>query len=941
MNKVSNLIWSAAIEGWAVACEYRLGRDKLSSACRRELALLAAMTVSSTALAAELPTGGSIKLGSGSIDPVVNQQLNVQQSSSKLAIDWQSFDIGVGKQVNFQQPDSRAIALNRVVGTNGSQILGQLNANGRVFLINPNGVLFGSNARVNVGSLITSTLDVSVADFAAGNYHFQGNDKPTATTNQGMITADGGAVVLLGGQVSNQGIIQANLGSVTLAAAKVITLDFAGDGLLNVRLSTAASNALAQNSGLLRANGGQVQLAAQTSHSLLNTAVNNQGMIEAQSLHNQAGKIVLDGGSQGLVQVNGRLVSSSHDHAKGGDISIRGQNIQLNALLDSHSVNDAGQVQVQADQLLQLNAPINSTSFRGHGGSVVTTGQQVQIGSNTLVDTRGSETGNWQLVADQLNIDNLAQANTLARNLDITHLELHSRHGDLAVNSDINWHSANQLTLSAQNNVRLNANLIATGRGAAIAFNHGSNGDYVLAQDKKVTLSGQDARFSLNGEAYTVIHNINQLQAMENQLNGRYVLGNTIDASVATQWNQALGFRPVGNNTSAFSGVFSGLGNTINQLLVNQDNQGYAGLFGFTNGALLRNISLIEFSSQNTAGRASGSLVGWLQNGRVQVAYVNGAKLSGDVNVGGLIGYSEHSTITQSYASVEVNGRNTVGGLIGASDHSIVSQAHASGTVSGAYLLGGLIGYSDSSTLRDVYANANVSGTDRYSGGLIGSDSSSNIMRAYASGQVSGRSAVGGLIGATTSSTLSDVHASATVHGSGLLGGLIGQAYWSEIKHSHASGNISGGNTVGGLIGESDGSTMSDVYANGTVSANNYVGGLIGNALQSNITQAYSSGQVSGRSIVGGLIGYSENSNLNKVYANSAVSGNNGVGGLIGWASSVSSITQGYANGDVVSRDAGGALIGWASMDTNRTDAYGSGLVNGQDGDQVGQWNED
>ena len=121
--------------------------------------------------------------------------MTITQSSQKLAIDWQSFDIGNGNKVSVVQPGADSIALNRVIGTDGSKIMGQLNANGRVFLINPNGVLFGKGASVNVGGLVASTLNISNQDFANGNYAFKGDGSNASVINQGTITAaDGGAV---------------------------------------------------------------------------------------------------------------------------------------------------------------------------------------------------------------------------------------------------------------------------------------------------------------------------------------------------------------------------------------------------------------------------------------------------------------------------------------------------------------------------------------------------------------------------------------------------------------------------------------------------------------------------------------------------------------------------------------------------------------------------
>ena len=107
-------------------------------------------------------------MGTG-IDQTVANTTTVNQSTQNLAINWSSFDIASTETVNFIQPNASSIALNRVLGQNPTSILGSLNANGQVFVLNPNGVLFGTTAQVNVGGLVASTLSLSDTDFMAGN----------------------------------------------------------------------------------------------------------------------------------------------------------------------------------------------------------------------------------------------------------------------------------------------------------------------------------------------------------------------------------------------------------------------------------------------------------------------------------------------------------------------------------------------------------------------------------------------------------------------------------------------------------------------------------------------------------------------------------------------------------------------------------------------------
>ncbi len=353
MNRIFAIVWNRALGAWVVASEHATTRGKRGASARRAVGALAlgiAALDPTDVLAADLPSGGQIVLGNGSIGTPSASQMVIDQASGKLAVDWQSFDIGAGNKVTFKQPGSDSIALNRVLGADGSKIMGQLDANGRVFLVNPNGVLFGQGAQVSVGALVASTLDISVDDFAAGNYRFKGEGSNASVINQGSISAaDGGAVALLGGMVSNQGVIQARLGTVALAAGNQVTLDFAGDGLLNVQVDEATKDALVENHQLIQADGGQVLLTAKASEALLQTVVNNTGIIEAQTLENRGGRIVLDGGDDGSVQVAGTLDARA-TQGRGGAIEVTGQHVALtNASLDASGTAGGGSVKVGGD----------------------------------------------------------------------------------------------------------------------------------------------------------------------------------------------------------------------------------------------------------------------------------------------------------------------------------------------------------------------------------------------------------------------------------------------------------------------------------------------------------------------------------------------------------------------------------------------------------------
>ena len=149
MNRTFRLIWSQVLNAWVAVSEITKGRGK--SAARK---LLATVLLSGGVVQAA-PTGGQVVAGAGTIAQA-GATTTITQSSQNLSLNWQGFNIAPAETVNFLQPSASAVAVNRIFDSSGSQILGRLNANGQVYLINPNGILFGQGAQVNVGGLVAS-----------------------------------------------------------------------------------------------------------------------------------------------------------------------------------------------------------------------------------------------------------------------------------------------------------------------------------------------------------------------------------------------------------------------------------------------------------------------------------------------------------------------------------------------------------------------------------------------------------------------------------------------------------------------------------------------------------------------------------------------------------------------------------------------------------------
>lgn len=273
-------------------------------------------------LALANPTGGVVTAGQANISASPSLT-TIQQHSVSAVIDWQQFGIGHGESVHFIQPSASAAVLNRVIGGSPSQIMGNLSANGRVFLINQHGVMFGSGSRLDVGSLVASTLDITNKDFLAGRYVFAGAQAPGAVTNDGVLTTrDGGFVVLVGGNVRNDGLIETRIGNLSLLSGSGLTLDIDDTGLVSYHIDAAAlANAAGVvNTGELLADGGRVYMSAQLAQGLAATAVNNSGLVRATRINEQNGVIALEG--LGGNTVNSGILNASSKSGHGSTVQI-------------------------------------------------------------------------------------------------------------------------------------------------------------------------------------------------------------------------------------------------------------------------------------------------------------------------------------------------------------------------------------------------------------------------------------------------------------------------------------------------------------------------------------------------------------------------------------------------------------------------------------------
>lgn len=263
-------------------------------------------------------------------------------------VNWQSFSVGQGNSVTFAQPSSGAAILNRVTGATPSTIAGAINANGQVYLVNPNGIAITKTGTVNAAGFLASTLGIGDDDFMAGRRGFAGNGASATVSNAGTVAIGrGGYAALLGGTVDNAGTITVPLGKVGLGSGERATLDLSGDGFLQVAVPTTAegTGALVRNSGRIAARGGSVQFSAAAARDMARQAINLSGTVEARTVGGRSGGIVL-AGTGGEVEVSGTVAATGRD-GTGGAITATGRTVALEgATLDASGKRGGGTVKV-------------------------------------------------------------------------------------------------------------------------------------------------------------------------------------------------------------------------------------------------------------------------------------------------------------------------------------------------------------------------------------------------------------------------------------------------------------------------------------------------------------------------------------------------------------------------------------------------------------------
>ena len=760
----------------------------------RALALILAFSLFnvSPAFSVTLPSGGSFVSGSGTISSS-GSSMNINQSSSKGIIDWNGFSIGQGASVYVN--NGSGATLSRVTGPGISSIAGILKSTGSFYLVNPSGIVITSSGSVITGGdFIASTLNISDSDFLNNNFTFAGS--AGSVTNYGSVTS-GGNVVLAGTAVVNSGSVTSSRDTSLVSGTELVLIP--QNGLSGVLVSPSSVSGDVTNSGVIKAASAYLSSSNGDVYAL---AGNNGGLIEATGASTINGQVWLTAPkgtvsvsspikSSGNVYIDGTqgtaLTSSSSIYSNGGDIKIGvfpSLPESLSTAISSGSViyNPLGTVETSGDTLTLGNAGITASSW-------------LLDPADFTVDATNNGTIDTALASGSVTITTTSTSPTTSPSL--TSGSYDSGTGDINIDAPVSWSTPNTLTLSAYDSINVNSTITASGGGGLVLDYNTGNLTQDLATDTgelyfPLTSSGFTGSIQFTGTSsgnptgslttqegtntavtYTLV-NANNLSSVSGS--GDYALATSITAPSS--------FTPIGES-SAFTGIFNGLGNTINGLTIGSSSSAYSGTYTGLFGQV-------------------GS------TGTVENVGVTNESIYGRSHTGGLVGYS-NGTISDSYSTGTVSGTgNNVGGLVGNNNSGTVQYSYSTGTVTGANSVGGLVGY-NSGTVSDSYSTGTVSGTNSV-GGLVGWNSYGGISDSYSTGTVSGTGGdVGGLVGGNFG-TISDSYSTGTVTGANSVGGLVGYDSLGTVEYSYSTGQVTGTSYTGGLVGYNSGGTYTADY---------------------------------------------------------------------------------------------------------------------------------
>jgi filamentous hemagglutinin family protein len=892
------------------------------------------------------PIGGSVVNGSASFATAGNT-LTVTNTPGTI-INWQGFSINSNEITNFAQQSASSAVLNRVVGSDPSNIMGTLRSNGRVFLVNPNGILFGAGAVVDVAGLVASTLNLSNADFLAGKNHFTQVPGAGNVSNAGSITAqDNGQIYLIAPNVENTGVITAPNGEILLAAGYSVDLVSTDDPNLRVNITAPAGDAT--NVGQLIASSGSL--------GLFGTVVSNSGVVSADSATLQGGKIVFkatqrteisgtvsaNGITGGNIEVLGNQVGimdgvtvTANGTQSGGTILVGGDyqgknqdvpNAQVTYVAPSANIHadatdngNGGRVIVWADDTTRFYGSISARGGNkgGNGGFVETSGHNY-LDFQGMVDTRAPQGKAGILLLDPADIaidnstDSLAGGTisagifsgatgnstltwaTIDAQLNLGSLTIQTNSagtggvGDININAGTTLTGAGALTLLANNNINIGTGVAVSAAGDVNLIAGWNNTGWAVTPGTGNITFNTGSSLSTPGNLYF------------NAGNSVTGVGATISANTLSIGNT--------NGNSLPGGVNLPGANMVNTLAVQIDST--TGSLTFSNGQALTIGPGTYFNGIVATGNTNPISITTTAG---DITVNQNVTSAGSVLITSAGAITVNATVTNTSTGglslVTAGGSITLGGDISLTGGAFYANAPgATISMTGAlsantFTLGSGSTWKQVSATLPVFAitnNFSITGATFIR--ALGGDGIATPYRLADIYGVQGMGSVGML--ANSYVLANDIDASVTAGWLDANGKPVGFAPIGTVYPNYFTGQFDG-----------QGHAISNLFINQSGASDVGLFGYVSNGSISNVGLVNAS--VSGASDVGGLVGYNSGGNISNSYSSGgtvSATGNN-AGGLVGYNTYSSGIVSAsYVKGGSVTgaSDVGG-LVGYSYL---------------------------
>ena len=650
-----------------------------------------------------LPSGGNVVSGTASFNYHVSNRLIINQATDKLITNWNSFDVGSGSRVSFKQPNSGSIALNRVVTTRPSEIFGAIDANGQVFLVNPNGITFGAGSEVRASNITASVFNINDNDFNAGIYLFnRGNSSTGIIENAGYIHADSGSVNLLASHIDNKGIIVSRGGDIAMLNADRVQLPATTLAILQ----PASIMGIIQSSGRLEASqvggaGGQIVLQAGQAAMTSNIALSGE-VKASRSMSASASTMDI-----------GKLRSNADTHLDATSISVHGT---FNLAGDSSALDITGDYRL-AGNSAKINLLGFNPSFTADG----------------VVYTIIKDIGQLQAIGD--NAASLAGHYVLAANIN-------------AVDTS-GWNSGAGFKPIGSSSIPFS--------GVLDGLGHAVNGLRIRRLTESVGLIAYAKQATVNNvtlrNASMIGDSVGGLifSSEHSQVDNSAFIGHVLTIVSPAEKDEKISAGLVGINEGGIVSNSTAAVNILNRgLILASSKTAMGGLVGINNGLVSNSNTSGSLTSNAPFMDALDVVVDWTVTGMGGLVGKNHGTVAGShsaanvfnsfnqsINIGGLVGFNDASVMS-SYASGDVQGGVCVGGLIGRSfadlqgtTRGLISNSYASGNVRSMHEAGGLIGGSWNSVLNNTYATGKVYASGSYEGGLVGLLINTDVKNSY------------------------------------------------------------------------------------------------------------------------------------------------------------------------------------------------------------------